>query len=55
LTKQFADCLQKQLVATTPEEASAATAAQAKPVGGLRLGIGALLRAVGRVFSRRSR
>jgi uncharacterized protein len=52
LTKQFADCLQKQLVATTPEEAKAVTAAQAKPVGGLRLGLGALLRAIGGLFRR---
>jgi uncharacterized protein len=52
LTKQFADCLQKQLVATTPEEAQTATAAQAKPVGGLRLGLGALLRAIGGLFRR---
>src|SRR5207245_792823 len=54
LTKQFAECLQKQLVAMPGGEAQAATATQAKPVGGLRLGLGALLRSIGRFFRRRS-
>jgi hypothetical protein len=51
LVTRFADCLEKQLVAT-PEEAEAAVAAQAKPVAGLRLGIAAFGRAIGRAFGR---
>lgn len=47
LVGRFADCLEKQLAAT-PEEADAAVAGQAKPVGGLRLGLGALVRAPAR-------
>jgi carbon monoxide dehydrogenase subunit G len=43
MVKSFADCLQAQLVAA-PDEAEAAVAAQAKPVGGLRLGLGAIWR-----------
>jgi uncharacterized protein len=53
LVGQFADCLQKQLVAE-PEEAAKAVAAQSPPVGGLRLGFGALLRAFVRLFRRSS-
>jgi uncharacterized protein len=52
LVGQFADCLQKQLAASTPEEAAAAVAGQTRPVGGLRLGLGALWRALGRLFRR---
>jgi carbon monoxide dehydrogenase subunit G len=52
LVGQFADCLKKQLVAATPEEAAAAAATRARPVGGLRLGLGALWRALGRLFRR---
>jgi len=52
LVTRFADCLQKQLAAT-PEEAQAAVEAQAKPVSGLRLGLGAVLRAISRLFRRR--
>jgi carbon monoxide dehydrogenase subunit G len=52
MVTKFADCLKKQLAAT-PEEAQAAVHAQAKPVSGLRLGLGALLRAIGRLFRRR--
>ncbi len=43
MVQSFANCLQAQLVAE-PEEAEAAVAAQAKPVGGLRLGLGAIWR-----------
>ena len=42
LVQSFADCLKAQLVAT-PEEAQAAVAGQAKPVGGLRAGARCLL------------
>jgi hypothetical protein len=52
LVGQFADCLQKQLAAN-PEEAAAAVQAQAKPVGGLRLGLGALWRSFIGLFHRR--
>jgi carbon monoxide dehydrogenase subunit G len=51
LVSRFADCLQAQLVAT-PEEATKAVAEQAKPVGGLSLGVGAIFRSVGRFFGR---
>jgi uncharacterized protein len=51
LVTQFAACLQAQLAAT-PEEAAAAVEAQSRPVSGLRLGLGALLRALGRLFRR---
>jgi uncharacterized protein len=51
LVGQFADCLKKQLVAS-PEEAAAAVTRQARPVGGLRLGLGALWRSLGRLFRR---
>jgi carbon monoxide dehydrogenase subunit G len=51
LVTQFADCLKAQLAAT-PEEAAAAIEAQSRPVGGLRLGLGAVLRALGRLFRR---
>ncbi|HET7046295.1 MAG TPA: SRPBCC family protein [Gaiellaceae bacterium] len=44
LVEQFAACLQGQLTAATPEQASAAVAAQAKPIGGIRLVLAALLR-----------
>jgi carbon monoxide dehydrogenase subunit G len=54
LVSSFADCLQKQLTAA-PEKAQAAVAAQSKPVGGLRLGLGALRRALGRIFRRKER
>jgi uncharacterized protein len=54
LVDRFADCLKAQLVAT-PEEAQAAVAEQAKPVSGLRLGLAALLRAIGGLFRRPKR
>ncbi len=50
LVTRFADCLKAQLA--TPQEAHAAVAAQARPVGGLRLGLGALWRALNRLFRR---
>ena len=52
LVGQFANCLKNQLVAATPEEAAAAVAAQSRPVGGLRLGLGALWRWFTRLFRR---
>lgn len=52
LVTSFAECLQAQLAAV-PEEAAAATAAQAQPVGGLSLFFGALRRKVARLFRRR--
>jgi carbon monoxide dehydrogenase subunit G len=51
LVGQFANCLEKQLAAS-PEEAADVVAAQARPVGGLRLGLGALWRSVARLFRR---
>jgi len=51
MVTKFADCLKAQLVAS-PDEAAAAVEAQSHPVGGLRLGFGALLRALGRMFRR---
>ena len=51
LVNSFAECLRAQLVAE-PQQAEAAVAAQAKPVGGLRLGIGALWRKLTGVFRR---
>jgi hypothetical protein len=52
LVTKFADCLKAQLAAS-PEEAQAAVEQQSRPVGGLRLGLGALWRALGRLFRRR--
>lgn len=51
LVTSFAECLRAQLVAA-PEQARAAVAAQAKPVGGLRLGLGAVWRRLTSVFRR---
>jgi uncharacterized protein len=53
LVTQFADCLKKQL--GTAEEAQAAVEATSQPVGGLRLGLRAILRSLGRLFRRGSR
>jgi len=53
LVTQFADCLKKQL-GNNPQEAASAVEQQSRPVGGLRLGLGALWRSVGRLFRRRS-
>lgn len=53
LVGQFADCLKKQLAASTPEEAAAAVAEQSRPVSGLRLGLCALWRSLARLFRRR--
>jgi len=52
LVRRFADCLRTQLMAATPEEAEAATAVHAKPVAGVRLGLGALASSVARRFRR---
>jgi carbon monoxide dehydrogenase subunit G len=51
LVTQFANCLKAQLTAS-PEAAAAAVEAQARPVQGLRLGLGALWRALARLFRR---
>lgn len=51
MVQRFADCLKAQLVAAPAE----AVAAQAKPVGGLRLGLGALVRRFTRLFRRAGR
>ena len=53
LTKQFADCVQASLeadAAAAPGEQPAQV--EAKPVAGLRLGLWALVRAIGRFFGR---
>jgi len=50
LVARFADCLKAQLVAATPEEAAAAVEEAAKPVSGLSLGLGAVLRSILRLF-----
>ena len=47
LIGRFADCLKAQLD-STPQEAEAAVAQAAKPVSGLRLGIDAFFRTIGR-------
>jgi uncharacterized protein len=54
LVQSFADCLKAQLVAA-PGEAQAAVTAQAKPVGGLQLGLGAFWRRISRIFRRERR
>jgi carbon monoxide dehydrogenase subunit G len=51
LVTQFADCLRAQLAAS-PQEAVAAVEEQSRPVGGLRLGLSALWRSLGRLFRR---
>ena len=51
LIGRFADCLRAQLEAS-PEEAREAVERTQKPVSGLRLGIAALFRSVGRFFGR---
>jgi uncharacterized protein len=53
MTASFAQCLQAQL-GESAEGAQAAVAAQARPVSGLSLFFGALRRALGRLFGRRS-
>ncbi len=52
LVQSFAECLAAQLAAA-PEEAQAAVARQARPVGGLGLALGALWRSFLRLFRRR--
>lgn len=51
LIGRFAECLKAQLEAP-PEEAQAAVAEAGRPVSGLRLGIAAFFRSVGRFFRR---
>jgi hypothetical protein len=51
LVRRFAECLEAQLVAA-PAEAQAAVAESAKPVSGLSLGVGAIVRAAGRLVRR---
>ena len=51
LVNQFADCLQAQLTAS-PDEATAALGAAAKPVAGLPLALTALRRAFARTLRR---
>jgi hypothetical protein len=51
LVSSFADCLRAQLDSPA-EEAEAAVAAQAKPVGGVGLGFRAVLHSIGRLFHR---
>jgi carbon monoxide dehydrogenase subunit G len=50
LIGRFAECLKVQLAAESPAQMSAAVAESGKPVQGLSLGLGALLRAIGRLF-----
>jgi uncharacterized protein len=51
LIGRFADCLKAQLEAS-PAEAQAAVAEAGRPVSGLRLGIAAFFRSIGRFFRR---
>jgi hypothetical protein len=51
LVGQFADCLKKQLEGSK-EGAVAAVQAQSRPVGGIRLGLGALWRSFLGLFRR---
>jgi hypothetical protein len=52
LVTQFATCLKAQLAAK-PQEAAVAVEAQAQPVSGLRLGLGALWHSIQSLFHRR--
>jgi carbon monoxide dehydrogenase subunit G len=54
LTQQFADCLQENMQAEEQDEAGGEPVpmATAKPVRGIRLGLGALWRAILRFFTR---
>jgi carbon monoxide dehydrogenase subunit G len=49
MVQSFAECLRKQLVATQGE-AKASVAEQSEPIGGLRLGLGAIWRRITRIF-----
>jgi carbon monoxide dehydrogenase subunit G len=53
LTKRFADCIASQLADAPEEEKQAALEQQSKPVSGLRLGLGAVLRAFLALLRRR--
>jgi carbon monoxide dehydrogenase subunit G len=50
LVGRFAECLKVQLAAESPDRIAAAVAQTSKPVSGLSLGLGAMLRAIGRLF-----
>jgi carbon monoxide dehydrogenase subunit G len=52
LVTQFAECLKKQL--GTAEEARTGVEETSKPIGGLRLGFGAILRTLARLVGRKS-
>jgi uncharacterized protein len=54
MVTSFANCLQAQLGEST-EEAEAAVAAQAKPIGGLSLFFGSIGRRIARLFGRSSK
>jgi carbon monoxide dehydrogenase subunit G len=49
MVQSFADCLKAQLVAPR-EDAEAAVVQQSRPVGGLRLGLGAIWHRITRIF-----
>jgi hypothetical protein len=49
MVHSFAECLKTQLVAGR-EEVHAAVIEQSKPIGGLRLGFGAIWRRITRIF-----
>jgi hypothetical protein len=59
LTDQFADCLRARIAAPATDGGAAApategeaTAPAAKPISGVRLAVWAMVRAVGRLFTR---
>ena len=54
LTNQFADCLRDHLTATqgVPAAASSASPQPPEAIGGIRLGLYAIVRAIGRFFGR---
>jgi carbon monoxide dehydrogenase subunit G len=54
LVQRFAECLKARLVAP-PEESDAAVAGESKPVGGVRLGLGAIWRRITAILSRQRR
>lgn len=52
LVDQFAECLSAQLSERSPESPDTTAQPAPKPIGGLRLGIGAIMRAVARALRR---
>ena len=52
LTDEFAACLKARIEAPGEEEAGEEATAKAKPIGGIRLGLWALARALRRLFAR---